>query len=46
MDENVLTRYQVIPMIFYGLINMVALLAEMLGLIPAEKPIVEVKAMN
>jgi len=30
----------VIPMLFYGLINCTALLLEMVGLIPKEKPIV------
>jgi dimethylaniline monooxygenase (N-oxide forming) len=32
--------FGVIPMIFYGLINMTALTLEMLGLIPKEKPVV------
>lgn len=35
-----LTRTQVIPMIFYGLINLTALVFETLGLIPKEKLIV------
>jgi hypothetical protein len=34
-----LTSEQVIPMVFYGLINMAAWGLEMLGLIPKEKPI-------
>jgi hypothetical protein len=35
-----LTWTQVIPMLFYGVINAVALMLEMVGLIPAEKPVV------
>jgi hypothetical protein len=40
MVKQVLTTRQVIPMIFYGLINMAAYALEMLGLIPKEKSVV------
>jgi dimethylaniline monooxygenase (N-oxide forming) len=32
--------FGVIPMVFYGLINLVALVAEMVGLVPEEKMVV------
>jgi dimethylaniline monooxygenase (N-oxide forming) len=39
-DGVMLTGLKVIPMLFYGIINGVALMLEMVGLIPAEKPVV------
>jgi hypothetical protein len=37
LESRLLIRSQVIPMLFYGIINAVALVLEMVGLIPEEK---------